>query len=291
MSERPLLLAAESLSQAVDAHARACLADATDVVSIIKAGEVLVAAVLEYERRLMDTGWSNPIRHLGRLPAYMSDDMRDAGTGGGALGAVHVGVVANYLVEVDDEELLSNLVEGRGGDRPSSVEDGVRFLFESDSWDVGQYPGGTIRLADVAVDISPRLFGSDGGDVKFSGMKDLQRDVPLIELETSDGRVVDLYNDFWLRSGVIRGDELAFEFVAADPTMTVLVRFIGVRGLHVLQPHDWAEGEAEQIEDLLIRRSGPWPGVVFKAGGLHYEFDCTQLLLAVEGPGDVNAPA
>lgn len=53
------------------------------------------------------------------------------------------------------------------------------------------------------------------------------------------------------------------------------------------QPHDWAEGEAEQIEHLLIRRSGPWPGVVFKAGGLEYEFDCVELRLIVEMPGDV----
>lgn len=155
-SEQPLMLAARSVGEAVEAHARACVDDASNVAGIIEAGEVLVAAVLEYERRLLDTGWSNPIRHLGRLPVYASDDVYEADTGSGASDVVRVGVAANYLVEVNDEELLGNLVEGRGGDRPSSVEEAVRFLFESDSWDVWQYPPRRLILVEADVDISTR---------------------------------------------------------------------------------------------------------------------------------------
>lgn len=68
------MLAARAVCQAVEAHAQLCLADSNDVLGIIGTGERLVAAMLEYERRLSDTGWSNPLRHLGRMPLYESDD-------------------------------------------------------------------------------------------------------------------------------------------------------------------------------------------------------------------------
>ncbi len=117
--------------------------------------------------------------------------------------------------------------------------------------------------------------------MKFSGLKAPQMDVPLIELETTGGQVVDLYNDCSLRSTVIRADELAFEFVSTGPTVTV-VRFVEVRQLRVVQPVDWAQGEASQIEHLLVRTRGPWRRIVFKAGGLEYEFDCGELRLVVQ---------
>lgn len=123
---------------------------------------------------------------------------------------------------------------------------------------------------------------SEAFDVKFSGMKAPATDLPLIEVETADGHVLDLYNEHWLHSAVIRGDELVFGFVAADPTVMTRLRFLGVRGLRVSQPEDWAQGEAEQIEHLLVRGGGPWPRIVFKAGGLEYEFDCAEVCLGTE---------
>ena len=105
-------------------------------------------------------------------------------------------------------------------------------------------------------------------------------DVPLIELETADGEVVDLYNENSLRAAVIDVDGLAFEF-GSDKSSVIVVRFRAPRNLRVEQPSDWAPEEASQIEHLLIRRIGPWPRVVFKAGGLDYEFDCGEICLRV----------
>lgn len=117
-------------------------------------------------------------------------------------------------------------------------------------------------------------------------MKPPQRDTPLIEVETIDGRVVDLYNEYRLRSTVMRGDELIFEFAAEDSAVTSLLRFFKVRELSVLQPEDWALEEADQIEHLLVRRTGPWRLIVFRAGGLEYEFDCAELRLEAGLPTD-----
>jgi hypothetical protein len=108
-------------------------------------------------------------------------------------------------------------------------------------------------------------------------------DVPLIELETTDGEVVDLYNENSLRATVLDADGLAFEFTSDESRVTV-VRFRAIRNLRVEQPSDWASEESSQIEYLLIRRIGPWPRIVFKAGGLDYEFDCEEISLAVAEP-------
>ncbi len=125
--------------------------------------------------------------------------------------------------------------------------------------------------------------------MKFTGMRDPQPDVPLIEIETTDGRVVDLYNEQYLRSVVRRGDELAFEFDSwPDRASRTALRFLGVRDLQINQPEDWHPGEAEQIEHLLVRREGPWRRIVFKAGGLEYEFNSAELRIVVEST-PVNA--
>lgn len=119
--------------------------------------------------------------------------------------------------------------------------------------------------------------------MKFSGMRDPQTDLPLIEIETTDGRVVDLYNEHYLRCVVRRGDELAFEFDSwPDRALRAALRFQGVRDLRISQPEDWHPGEAEQIEHLLVRRKGPWPRIVFKAGGLDYEFNSAELRFVIE---------
>jgi hypothetical protein len=161
--EEPLLRAARAIGDAVEFHARACLGDPSDVVGIVQAGETLVAAVLEYEKRLsVDTGWSNPVRHLGRLPQYDASagaDPTDASLGPQAR------ITAKYLVEIDDEGMLGNLAEGRGGDRQPGVEGALRFLAESDGWDVSQYPPGAMRLIAAGVDVSahPDQAGSGSG--------------------------------------------------------------------------------------------------------------------------------
>jgi len=117
-------------------------------------------------------------------------------------------------------------------------------------------------------------------ELTFSGLKPPQVDVPLIELETPGGQVVDLYNDHSLSSVTVRADELTFEFASFDRDV-ILVRFAGVRNLRVDQPADWHPGEAPDIDHLLVRDSGPWQRIVFKAGGLGYEFDCDELQLVV----------
>ena len=116
--------------------------------------------------------------------------------------------------------------------------------------------------------------------MKFVGLKPPEMDVPLIELETTAGEVVDLYNENSLRASVIDVDGLAFEF-SSDKLRLIVVRFREIRSLRVEQPPDWTPEEASQIEHLLIRRIGSWPRVVFKAGGLDYEFDCGEICLRV----------
>ena len=46
----------------------------------------------------------------------------------------------------------------------------------------------------------------------FHGVKSPALDIPLIELETPQGDLVDLYNDYHLQSVVLRGDQLTFGF-------------------------------------------------------------------------------
>ena len=116
----------------------------------------------------------------------------------------------------------------------------------------------------------------------YVGVKPPQLNVPLIELETNDGKIVDLYNDASLRVVVLDERGLAFEFTS-NRSSTIVVRFCAIRNLRVEQPPDWAPQESTQIEHLLIREEGPWPRVVFKAGGLDYEFDCGALCLTSEG--------
>jgi hypothetical protein len=117
--------------------------------------------------------------------------------------------------------------------------------------------------------------------VDYVGMKPPEPNVPLIELVTSDGAIVDLYNESTLRAVVIDERGLAFEFIS-DKSSRIVVRFGGIRNLRVEQPPDWAPQESGQIEHLLIREEGPWPRVVFKAGGLDYEFDCGAICLTLE---------
>lgn len=120
----------------------------------------------------------------------------------------------------------------------------------------------------------------------FVGLKPPLMDVPLIELEPLSGKPVDLYNDCDLRAVVINGEGIAFEFLPNESRLvqesrSTVIRFRSVQNLHVEQPPDWVVNESSQIDHLLLRRPGPWPRVVFKAGGLEYEFDCAEIVLEV----------
>lgn len=120
--------------------------------------------------------------------------------------------------------------------------------------------------------------------MKFTGITEPPFNVPVIGLETPHGKVVDLYNESELRSVVRQRDELIFMFDPADGfgSSSTALRFTGVRDLRVTQPDDWDPREADQIEHLIIRPPGPWQRVVFRAGGLEYEFNSAELQVAVE---------
>lgn len=132
--------------------------------------------------------------------------------------------------------------------------------------------------------LSSGFSASGGSEVRFSGIRQPRLGAPNIEVETEGGQIVDLYNESNLRSVVRHGDELAFEFDAAEGygTFNAVLRFLGVRDLRVVQPEDWHPEEANQIEDYLIREKGPWRRVTFKAGGLEYEFNAAELRVTVE---------
>lgn len=116
--------------------------------------------------------------------------------------------------------------------------------------------------------------------MQFQGLKAPPLDVPLIELESPGGKLIDLYNEYDLDSVALSGDVLVFTFVSVADAASIAVQFQGIRDLRVVQPEGWVPEEARQIDHLLVRPDGPWPGVVFKAGGLDYEFNCTVMVLA-----------
>jgi hypothetical protein len=116
--------------------------------------------------------------------------------------------------------------------------------------------------------------------MQYVGVVPPATNVPLIELQTLDGKVIDLYNESRLRGALLDDEGLTFEF-ASSTYGRVLVRFRAIRNLRLTQPPDWVIEESEQIEHLLFRDEGPWPRVAVKAGGFDYEFDCDVLELSV----------
>ena len=71
--------------------------------------------------------------------------------------------------------------------------------------------------------------------IEYHGMKPLDLNTPVIEVETDDGRVLDLYNDFGLLSATFDAEGLVFDFGASDG-VSVRLRFHDVAGLRVEQP-------------------------------------------------------
>lgn len=143
------------VESALRAHARAAQQHPDDIAAIIEAGNAVRQEVLKYERILMhETGWSNPIRHLGPLSTglrvQVEDDV-DLKTGSDT---TQVTVRAEYVVAVESQWEIETFVEARGGERPNSIIEAVRYLYESDGWDVAQYPPRRIRLISRREDVS-----------------------------------------------------------------------------------------------------------------------------------------
>lgn len=147
----------EKVTSALYQHARLC-DEKAPVSDIVQAGEELVATVIEYEKALFEmTGWSTPIRHLGRLPMYSL-----SGTQGAEVPALPAGepieVLERYVLIVD-AGAVEVLAEGRGASAMNNATEAVRFLIESDGWDIHQYPTNAVRLLEHHLDVGPA-----GGD-------------------------------------------------------------------------------------------------------------------------------
>jgi len=145
-----IALAAEVGARLVE-HARACTEAEVSPAEVASAGDAAVAAVLAFERQLdAQTGWSNPLRHLGALPSYDGPVEHPPATGLANLGKV----VATYRLAVVDETGVRHLVEGRGGDAPADVATSLRALIGQDGWDPARYPSGLIEVLGIEVDVT-----------------------------------------------------------------------------------------------------------------------------------------
>jgi hypothetical protein len=141
---------AREVGAALAEHARAC-ADDGPPEAVTQAGEAAVEALLAYERLLGErTGWSNPLRHLGSLPAYSGPVSDRLATDGTIVGAA----VVTYQLVVPDAVGLGHLVEGRGGDPPTGVADALEALIREDGWDPALYPSGLVELREVSIEVS-----------------------------------------------------------------------------------------------------------------------------------------
>lgn len=144
------MAAADAVADALREHARMCLTVPTNASAVVTAGETLVSAVQSYEQLLGDhTGWSNPLRHLRSVSAPAGPDEVVSND---SAASDQVRVLVTFEIEVIDENRLANLVEGRGGDRPTNSVDAVQALAESDGWDPRQYPTGILNLAAATVE-------------------------------------------------------------------------------------------------------------------------------------------
>jgi hypothetical protein len=155
------MLAADVVCEAIRRHAATCEREPRNVAAVIRDGEALCEAVLQYEAALRATsGWSNPLRYLGPLPLF--DDQR-AGTPVSSNGATSPGVKtpstrievrARYTFHTDDEDELVAFVSGRFGTEVSDTREAVDLLFKSESWDPDRYPPGLMDVDEVTADIS-----------------------------------------------------------------------------------------------------------------------------------------
>jgi len=150
-TEGALASAADKVCAAIRRHAATCEQRPDDVGAVVREGEALSQAVLDYEAVLgAESGWSNPIRHLGPLPVFRAQPGRVPGRSG----AVRVGIEAHYRLQVGDEDAVLAFVSGRFGDEVSDLGEAVEKLFKSESWDPQRYPPGLLDVEDIEVGVT-----------------------------------------------------------------------------------------------------------------------------------------
>ena len=118
--------------------------------------------MIRYEAVLASTsGWSNPIRHLGRLPLFDDRSTSEEVTGGPARQRANesptvtrVEISARYNLRVRDDDALLAFASGRFGNDVQDVKEAVKVLFEAESWDPDRYPPGLLDVEDVSAEIS-----------------------------------------------------------------------------------------------------------------------------------------
>lgn len=157
-----LELAASDVCEAIRRHAKICEEGPDNVGDVVLAGEALREAVIRYEKVLSATsGWSNPIRHLGRLPLFEDgprpvEPVSDAAPAGEERreAARRVRLSAHYHLRVTSEDALLAFASGRFGREVSDPVEAIKILFEAESWDPERYPPGLIGVEEVGVEIS-----------------------------------------------------------------------------------------------------------------------------------------
>jgi len=152
--------AAIEVCDAIRRHAKICQEEAKNVSAVVRAGEDLTRAVLNYEVTLRAiSGWSNPIRHLGPLPLFGDRLHRDGGGDETGLsrewGATltRIDVAARYRLRIHDDDALIAFASGRFGTEIADVEEAIRVLFDAESWDPERYPPGLVDVEDVGVEV------------------------------------------------------------------------------------------------------------------------------------------
>jgi hypothetical protein len=157
-----LAAAAGEVCDAIRRHAELCQDEPENVGAVVRAGEALIRAVLDYEAALRATsGWSNPMRHLGPLPLFENGNDRggeDGETGQSAQeekpALTRLEVVARYQLRINGDDALVAFASGRFGVEVPGVREAVRVLFEAESWDPERYPPGLVDVENVGVEIS-----------------------------------------------------------------------------------------------------------------------------------------
>jgi hypothetical protein len=149
-SAADLLAAVARVAAAMREHAEAA-AEGESPPVVVRKGASLNAAVLEYEKLLGDvTGWSAPIRHLGKLPAFEDSgpDRSDPDGSGWE-------VVATYRLRTRADDDLCRFVSARYGEETHEPAAALKTLYEADGWDPLQYWPGLLDVVTAEVTVAP----------------------------------------------------------------------------------------------------------------------------------------
>lgn len=167
MAKKTLDEAVNAVCLALRSHADSCRENSTDIATVIRDGEALVEAVLDYERALSaSTGWTTPIRHLGPLPIFSANaaatDVVPAAGGGADSAQANVKVDVRYQLRVIDADALVAFASGRYASEVSGVEDAIDVLVRSEGWDPSRYPPSMVRAGDAKVKVGVNDLGYEG---------------------------------------------------------------------------------------------------------------------------------